>query len=347
MRENITGTKRQALRLSLASLFVAVLLIAVGATQSSAGAASGGGNGLRISPVRSDVTVNPGTSQTVIINVTNVTAATSTFQTIVNDFTASPDESGNPAILLSSSQYASSHSLKRFIGPVGTFTLASGQSKAVPIVITVPKNAVGGGYFGAIRFAPASTKYSQNQNLSLAGSVGSLILAKVPGDITEKLAIASFDVRRNDRPSSFFTSNKDLTATVRFQNQGNVQEAPFGKVLLRNSSGAQLASFELNNETPAANVLPDSIRKFPLKLTKVGSFGQYKLVGNFGYGSNGQLMTASTTFYVIPLSIIYIFAGIVLLLLFLVFVLPKLVQAYNRRILRMAGRTLSKSKRRH
>lgn len=334
-RETTLGIARRRIGTLLGG---GLALFAVVIISSSGAQAASGGNGLRVSPVRSDVTIQPGTSQTVNVTATNVTADTATLQTIVNDFTASSDESGNPAIILNPTQYASSHSLKRFVGPVSTFTLAPGQSKVVPIVITIPKNAAGGGYFGAVRFAPASTNYGSNQNLSLAGSVGSLILAKVPGNITEKLTIASFDTRTDDHVHTVFTTNKKITATARFQNQGNVQEAPFGKILLRDRSNKVLATYEVNNTTPAANVLPDSIRKFTVPLDKVGSFGKFKLQGNFGYGANGQLLTASTTFYVVPLPLVIAVVVLIALILFAIFVLPKMVRGYNRRIVRAASK---------
>jgi len=302
-------------------------------------ATAAGGNGLRVSPVRSDLTINPGKSQTININVTNVTTVSATFQAIVNDFVANPDESGNPAIILDPNQSAPSHGLKHYVQPIKNFTLAAGQQKSVPVTVAIPANAPGGGYFGAVRFAPANVSAAPNQNVTLAGSVGSLILVKVPGNITDKLSLASFDVRdKKGDASSFFTSNKDITAAVRFQNEGNVQEEPFGKILLKNHSGKILATYELNNTYPPGNVLPDSIRRFNIALNKVGSFGQYKVEGNFGYGSGGQLLSASTTFYVIPISVIIGFVLLVLLLLFLVFGLPRLIRAYNRRILRRAGR---------
>jgi hypothetical protein len=71
---------------------------------------------------------------------------------------------------------------------------------------------------------------------------------------------------------------------------------------------------------------------------KVGGFGAYKLEGNFGYGSNGQLLSASTTFYVIPKAVIIGFILIVLLIIFLVLGLPRLIRAYNRRVIARAGR---------
>jgi hypothetical protein len=304
-----------------------------------AGAATPGGNGLRVSPVRTDLTVKPGETQTVTINVTNVTTKQADLQAVINDFIANPNETGAPAIILNPNQYAPSHSLKRFVTPPANFTLGPGQQKGVPIKITVPTNAAGGGYYGAVRFAPASNVNGTNETVSLAGSVGSLVLVKVPGDIKEQLSIASFDARKKDRPSSFFYSGKDIDAVVRFQNSGNIQEEPFGKILLKNRSGKVLAQYEINNTVPPGNVLPDSIRKFPVPLgNKVKSFGVYKLEGNFGYGSNGQLLSASTTFYVIPKAVIFGFILLVLLIIFLVLGLPRLIKAYNRRVIARAGR---------
>jgi hypothetical protein len=331
--------KWRSARLSLSTLLLSVLTLASLATPVSAATAKQGGNGLRVSPVRSDLTIKPGETQNLTINVTNVTAAPATFQTIVNDFMANPNESGSPAIILNPNEFSQSHSLKRFVAPVADFSLAPGQQKAIVVKIAVPTNAAGGGYFGAIRFAPAGSNTGPNQTVSLAGSVGSLVLLKVPGNISEKVSIASFDARINDRPSSFFTTNKDIDAVVRFQNQGNIQEEPFGKILLKNRSGKILGQYEVNNTNPPGNVLPDSIRKFPVSLqNKVGKFGQYKLEGNFGYGSSGQLLSASTTFYVIPTSVIVGFVLLVLLIIFIVLVLPRLVRAYNRRVVSRAGR---------
>ncbi len=315
----------------------AIILVFLGSVPTQA--ASSGGNALRVSPVRTDLTIKPGQTQVVTINVTNVTSTTANLQVIINDFVGNRNESGQPVLILNPNQFATSHSLKRFIAPVGNFVLKSGEEKGIPISITIPANAAGGGYYGAVRFAPASNVNGPNQTVSLAGSVGSLILVKVPGNIKEQLTIASFDTRVNDRPSSFFTSKKNIDAVVRFQNEGNLQEEPFGKILLKNNGGKILGQYEVNNTVPPGNVLPDSIRKFTIPLKdKSGSFGRYKLEANLGYGSSGQLLSASTTFYVIPLSVIIGFIILVLVILFLVFGLPRLVKSYNQRVLRRANR---------
>lgn len=297
-----------------------------------------GGNGLRVSPVRSDITIKPGQSQTVNITATNITTTDANLQAIVNDFTANNgDESGQPALVLNPNQYASSHSLKRFVKAIPSFTLSPGQQKTIPVVITVPLDAGGGGYYGTVRFAPAGSS-GVDKTVTLAGSVGSLILLKVPGNIKEQVSIASFDVRQGDSPKGLFFSNKKISALIRLQNEGNIQEQPFGKILLKDRSNKVLGEYEINDVNPRGNVLPDSIRQFDVPLDKLGSFGMYKLVGNFGYGTNGQLLSASTTFYIIPFALIIGFLVAVAVLVFLIFGLPRLIRAYNASIINQVKR---------
>lgn len=328
-------------RQGLARITAVVALLAIGGLllllPVGRASAAEAGNGLRID-TRKDATIQPGTSQTITISVTNVTGAAATFQTIVNDFVANPDESGNPAIILDPTKYAPSHSLKRFISSAPVFSLQPGEEKNIPITIKVPANAAGGGYYGAIRFAPADTANSPGKQISLSGSVGTLVLIKVPGDIKEQLSIAGVSVYSGKHSSNFFTTNKDLSVYIRFQNEGNIQEAPFGKLLVKDRSGKTIGTYELNNINPPGSVLPDSIRRFEVPIKTGGTFGQYKVEGNFGYGSAGQLLSVATTFYIIPASLIIIFVIVVVLLALAIFGIPRLIKAYNRRVLRRAGR---------
>lgn len=318
---------------SLALIFGVTMPVNAAATSTNAGV----GNGLKVSPVTTNITVNPGQTQTVQVYVQNVTKGTVELQALVNDFTATTNETGIPALLLNPDQYAPTHSLKRFVAPIGNFSLKAGEQKVVNVLITIPKTASAGGYYGAVRFAPASS--SSTSNVTLSASVGSLILVRVPGDIKEQVRLDSFDVRagENDSPRVVFTSGKGLVVAARFENLGDIQEQPFGKVILKQGN-TTLASYEINDTTPRGNVLPNSIRKFTVTLDKVGAFGRYTLSGNFGYGSSGQLLSAQTTFYVIPVGIIATAVIVVLAILFAVFVLPRLVREYNRRVVERATR---------
>ncbi len=297
------------------------------------------GNAIKVAPVRTDLTIQPGQSRQVSITLQNLTNATVQYAAIVNDFVAGSGESGQPALILDANKFAPSHSLKRYIAPIPNVTVGGGQSKDVTVSITIPKDAAAGGYYGAVRFAPAGS-IDPTKNVTLSASVGSLILVKVPGDIKENVTLASFDVRTDPEAtsgSSFFTSNKNLYAVARFKNTGNVHEQPFGKVVLKRGSKV-LQTVEINNTDPRGNVLPDSIRRFSVKLDKVGLWGKYTVEGNFGYGSSGQLVSGASTFYVFPLTYILIGLGILLLIAGAIVGLPRAIKRYNQSIIRRATR---------
>ncbi|MGH7241402.1 MAG: hypothetical protein ACREGB_03850, partial [Candidatus Saccharimonadales bacterium] len=65
---------------------ITVVSAALPLGQAAAATTVGGtGNGLKISPVVSNVTINPGESKTIDVYITNVTGATATFQVTLND----------------------------------------------------------------------------------------------------------------------------------------------------------------------------------------------------------------------------------------------------------------------
>lgn len=300
------------------------------ATNHTANESIEGGSGYRISPVRTDLVINAGSSKTVRVYIKNVSSSKENVKVLINDF-RSDNEGGAPALYLNNER-APRNSLKPYVAPqLNSIPLEPNEQKSVDIQINIPANAKPGGYFGAVRFAPAELEGSDTVNL--AASVASLILVTVPGDYREQLSIASFAVVQDGNERAFFTSPKKLQAVVRFHNTGDVQEQPFGKVLLRKGSTIK-GQYEINNTVPRGNILPDSIRRFAVDLDKVGSFGKYTIEGNFGYGDKGQLLSTKTSFYVIPVSLILAGLGGLLLILFLVFILPRLVRNYNKRVIR-------------
>jgi len=294
-----------------------------------------GGNSLKVSPVRQSANMDPGTKKTIAVTIQNISSVPARLHVVMNDFMAATDESGTPNIILDENQYAPSHSLKRYMTPIPDFNLPGNGSKEISLVLNVPPDAAGGGYYGAIRFEPVSE--SGDRTLNLSASVGSLVLIKVSGNITENLSVASFDVRQKGKAGRFFTNTKDLEAVVRFKNTGNVQVEPFGKLLVKKGH-KEISSTEINDSKPPGSVLPDSIRRFTVRLDKVGPFGKYSAEGNFGYGSTGQLLTAKKTFYVVPVVLLVLIGLSLLLLLFMILILPRMIRAYNRRVVRKASR---------
>jgi len=302
-------------------------------------AAAPSGNGYRLSPVRTDLTIDKGSSDEVQVYIQNASSAPEDLEVIVDDFEAPTNESGYPALLLNGAT-APDHSLKQFITiPDKELVLQPGQMSTVGVIITIPSNAVSGGYYGAIRFAPISVGANGAKNVNLSASIASLVLVTVPGNLHEELSISSLGVSQgaSTKTHTIFFSNKNLSAQLRFDNTGNIQEQPIGNLILKRGS-KQLGTFVVNDVQDPGNVLPGSIRLFTVTLSKINWYGKYKLEGNFGYGSKGQLLSASTTFYVIPVLFIILAILAILLILFIIFGLPRLIRAYNRRVIARANR---------
>lgn len=292
-------------------------------------------NTLKVSPVRSDIEIKPGASKTVQVTVTNLTPGSITVAPIENDFVAG-DERGTPALILDADKYAPTHSLKRFMRPLPNLTIEGNKARTVDVVITVPKDAQPGGYFGAIRFAPTTPDGGGQVNLS--ASVASLILMKVPGPTTEKLDLTNFDIQQAGKSSStLFQTPDDLQVAVRLKNDGNVQLAPFGKLSVKQGDKI-IYSTDFNPNTPKDMVLPDSARRWDIPLDKIGTFGQYQVIATFTYGSKNQTIEVAKSFWVIPMYVIIAaIAGFVVLVLLIVGIWLGL-RGYKRRILRSQNR---------
>lgn len=288
--------------LALCLLAVQSLPVTAAAQQQNGAVNGGSGTGLKVSPVRTELTIEPGGSQSFDVTVENVSTDDTAFKVFINDFVVSDkNEAGQPSLLMNKDEQAPSHSLKRYVSSIPDVFIPGTQTKTVKVTISIPHDAAAGGYYGAVRFAPA--EQASGKNVTLSASVASLILVKVPGNIEEKLKISSFDVRSGENAksaSAIFGSPKNLHAITRLTNEGNVHVQPFGKLTLK-KDGKVLQSIEVNNTQPRGNVLPDSTRKFADKLDKVKGWGKYTLEANLGYGTmaGGQL-NAKATFYVLP-----------------------------------------------
>jgi hypothetical protein len=289
---------------------------------------------LKVSPVRSSVIIKAGASGIVQTFVTNLTKAPINIQPIENDFVAG-DESGNPALILDPNSYAPTHSLKRFMAPLKSFTIPAEGTQQVNVTINVPKSAQAGGYFGAVRFAPGTGSGGQNVNLN--ASVASLILLTVPGPTTEKLTLTNFDIQQDGGTATNFRKPDNLALFLRFKNEGNLQESPFGQVYVRKDKKV-LYSYNFNQAEPKSQILPDSARRWNVPLKGFGKFGKYTIGGTFSYGVKGQSVEIVKTVWIIPTAIIMAIIIGVLVLGALILGTWIFLRNYKRRILKSSRR---------
>lgn len=304
------------------------LLISPHLFAQSANSASNPANTIKVTPVRTDTQIMPGDSKTIQVTVTNLTKAPISVTPVINDFVAG-DDRGTPALILDVDKFAPSHSLKRFMAPLTTATIPGNQSKTFDVVITVPSDAQAGGYFGAVRFAP--TDPSSGGQVNLSASVASLVLLTVPGDVIEKLRLDDFEIQQNGVMGTSFRTPDSLKAAFAFQNQGNLQIGPFGKISVKKGDKV-VYSTDFNGEDPRDVILPDSTRRWEVPLKDIDSFGRFEVVATFTYGTTNQTIEVTKSFWVIPTwVIIAAIVGVVLLIGAIILTIILVRRSHKRR----------------
>lgn len=282
-------------------LITALLMLLVAASGiSSAQTTTGSGNGFRISPVRQEFTIDKGSSTQFPMNIENPTDTEVTVQLVVNDFISSESETGEPRLILEETGQPPKNSFKKLVAPLVDITLGPREDKDVQIDIRVPDNANSGGYYGAIRVVPSSVTGSGT--VGLTASVGTIVLVRVPGDLTERLDLVELTATQNSKAKSFFTGG-DVSIMSRIKNSGDIHLQPFGKIQVKNMFGKVVHEYEFNNKELRDNILPDSTRKFEDSIPKPGRgwLGRYTVVLNLGISQgSGELITASTSFWYLP-----------------------------------------------
>lgn len=321
--------------LAVVALITAMLLGYLGSTT----AQEGGGSGVSVSPTRTELPILPGDSEEVTISVRNITSADIIARPVLNDFEADGD-GGSPRLLGPDEE--SAQSLAGFIKGLEDVRLAPDESKDVTFTVDVPQEAFPGGYYGAIRFQAIPLTESGEESpgqISLTASVASLLFIEVPGDILEDVQVDFVKAYVGENTGSIFTSRPDF-AGVSITNNGGSFIKPFGPVRVENFSGDTILTYEVNNQQPRGNVLPDSTRIFRDQLlveetTTINGEetteqynpirwpGRYKITADISYGNGGEIFTVSSTFWYIPSWLIIVLVIVVASLIGLGFFLYK------------------------
>jgi hypothetical protein len=217
-------------------------------------------------------------------------------------------------------------------------TIPPNSGADVNVAIQVPKNAQAGGYFGAVRMTPTNGgSPTSSTSATLGESVASLILMTVPGPTVEQLTLTNFEVQQNGSTASNFRNSNDLSLFMRFENKGNLQEAPFGQINVVKGKKV-LYTYNFNETKPQSEILPDSFRRWTIPLKGFGKFGKYTVQATISYGTKGQSIDITKTIWIIPSG--YIIAGVVIILALAALIGGTWVflKSYKRRILKSSRR---------
>lgn len=291
--------------------------------------AADGAQGVQISPALVELNAAKGKTYTVNLRVVNVTSGELTYSTSVEDFTAA-DETGTPKIV-DNSNLPTTASIKTWVSVESGFTLGSHKERNIDAIVTVPSNAEAGGHYGVVRFSGGIPNV-ESTGVGLTASAGVLFLIKVEGNIVEKANLASFFTANNDGKQNSFFENGPINFVTRIKNDGNIHVKPSGNIEVRDMFGNVVTTIPVNDKL--SNVLPNSIRRFDeAKLNKAWMIGQYTANLTMGYGTKGQAITSTISFWVIPYKIIL---AVLLVLATAIFIIRRLIKVYNRRIIEKA-----------
>ncbi|NTV31326.1 hypothetical protein HGA91_05120 [candidate division WWE3 bacterium] len=243
--------------------------------------------GLSISPPTFEISANPGETIKNSIRVTNVTEDTQEIVVESRNFTAI-GEQGSVGLTEENTNF----SLAKWITTTpAQWVIEPNESYTFEFEISAPVNAEPGGHFGSIVFRTGAKVNPNQTGAAVAQEVGSLILLKIAGDVTEKASIESFAA------SQSWYEHGPVTFDARFANKGNVHIKTRGTITISDIFGRTVGIVPLTEK----NVLPDAVRRIDATWDNSWGFSKYTAVLSTNYGeSNTEILTASTTFFIIP-----------------------------------------------
>lgn len=311
----------------IAALSVTVVSVFASVLPATAATAVPAGQGIEISPPLVEKSVDPGQTITFDIRLRNITTSSLITTGTVEDFVAA-GEDGRPKLLLDAKAEPSPYSFRPWVKDIPRLSLVSQEAKVATITIAVPKDASPGGHYGVIRFS-ATPPELEGTGVSLSASIGTLVLLNVSGNVVSKASIAELYALQNERKSSFFEKGP-IVLGIRIKNEGNVHIKPTGTLRVTGTFGNEVAVLPFNPN--GGNILPQSIRRFEQQIKQTSLFGRYSVKADVQY--NGQVMTKTMSFWVIPYKPIAIVLG---LLILLVAASRVGIKKYNRYIISKAN----------
>jgi hypothetical protein len=309
-----------------------------GANINNAPATAMPGQALEIDPPLIELRGNPGQTITSQIEIRNISSGPVIVTNQINDFVAN-GETGVPKILINNNTN-DPYSLTGYIAAIPSFALKPNQLKTLNVDINIPQNASPGGHYGVIRFTGTPATLSGTASgVALSASLGALVLLTVNGHIVENLQNHSFTVSANGNGNSGFFQNDPFVFSEVIANSGNEHVVPTGLLTLKDMFGHTVLHLNINQGL--GNVLPGSMRKFTETINKVDVgnkrfFGRYTATYNVSYGSPTKELSASLSFWVIPINLILIW---IVVLIGGFFLIRHLIKRYNQHILDKAQKS--------
>ena len=278
---------------------------------------------ISISPQSLDIAINPGESATNVFRLTNASDDTITVATTPKNFLPRGVEG---AIDLTEDDTPFSLANWISVSPDGESVIEPRQSIDYIVTIDAPDNAEPGGHFGSVVFRTVPTQ-GDGAGAVISQELAPVILVRIPGDVDESGRIARFVSTQR-----LWTNQPAIEFDLLFENTGTVHYQPSGQVVVRNLFGREVDRISVEGR----NVIPDAERKLDATWEDYGfRFGYYSAEATLVHGSDNEITTSSTNFWIIPVQQL---APFIIALAILGFVTYRL-----RRRLKLAFKALTES----
>lgn len=303
---------------------------------------------LTISPIRYEVSGNPGQVIEEKMTLVNETKDAQVYYASFANFEAQGD-SGSPTFVEPKDDLGTWMTTEQ-----ASVNLAPGQQKILTFKITIPKDAEAGGHFAAIFWG--NSPGTRPGEVSVGTKTGLLVLLTVNGDIKESAGLIDFQTHNNQ----WFFKELPVGFQYRFSNQGGDRVKPVGSVVVRSIFGWRVK--KVNANPVDGNVLPGTTRKFmpewskrdtvdvrdqEIKRNEKYSFvrevkdqwqnfamGIFRAKVEATFGANSQSVKSQSLYFVVfPFELLLILAILGSALFFL---LSSLIKKYNASIIKKA-----------
>ncbi|MBI3046008.1 MAG: hypothetical protein HYY86_00475 [Candidatus Harrisonbacteria bacterium] len=220
------------------------------------------------------------------------------------------------------------HSLAKWVKfKDNAVTILGKQSVFLPFSLQLPADAPPGSHAAAILIGtqPLSGK---TQELKSAGFISSILSVRVSGEKRVGGAIKSFIAENN------FYRELKVKFSLNFENTGNVNLNPSGKIKIFNYQGEEKGDIILSAEALA--VLPGKSREFIFnwEREKSGSgMGRYKAAAVLTFGNPAQNIVKETYFWIMPINFIFGIISLLFLLPLFLFFAGKTIRAYVHKVM--------------
>lgn len=254
---------------------------------------------LSVSPQVFEVSADPGDIVTESFKIVNGTDIDLTLNATPKNFTPEGEDGG-----VNLTEDDTSYSLASWISVTPTKIVVPARgSQVFDFVISLPADAEPGSHLGSV-IVQTDPVDIDGSGAAVSQEIGPLILVSVSGDLVEAAEIASFT-------TDSFWEKGPVTFETRVTNNGNVHFKPSGTIEIKNMFGSVVATIDLEEK----NVLPNSTRKLVNDWSPEGfTVGRYTADLTLVYGSDGTILTDSTSFTVFPYkTILPITLGVILL----------------------------------